>query len=179
LGPVLKRLGSGLRPWIPRRAKKGVDGGVQVRLPGSLFFMTRCSGGWGKTVALGHDKNHFGDVKKRVLQCEWFWFRQIWLYVLKIFEHTSTIIGYLFELDVGFGIYFLNFQYLAINSPKKQFPYHIFEKKKKFGNCPKFTQKTIGIYDSSIIRLLLQFLGRWKFTFYCTYPARKSISFII
>jgi hypothetical protein len=26
--------------------------------------MTRCSGGWGKKVALGNDKNHFGDVKK-------------------------------------------------------------------------------------------------------------------
>lgn len=32
--------------------------------PGSLFDMTRCSGGWDKKVDSGYDKNHFGDVKK-------------------------------------------------------------------------------------------------------------------
>jgi len=42
----------------------GAGGVCRCGFPGSLFYMTRCTGGWGKKVALGHDKNHFGDVKK-------------------------------------------------------------------------------------------------------------------
>jgi hypothetical protein len=72
--------------------------------------------------------------------------------IKKLFEHPSTIFGYLFELDVRFGIFlFFYFNIRQSIAPKKNsITTFLKRKKNKITNCQKFTQKTIGLMTLSL-----------------------------